>query len=194
MMRTINKELFYHIARKGVSRGGNWKEGALYFIGDNENYYYQRLMNQGFPAKEENQLIPSEMGNFDSHQERIKQLESQVRFYQLWIQENLLEKIRKEHFPDRPSRFRAMWVIPSEKKAMAHWLPKLKAPNAQIMKLELSGTLHRAPQKFLEALPSSATFKQKNAFAYWLGNSGEMQMDDECLFQGFMRVIDIING
>lgn len=194
MLSTVKNEIFYH-----VSRGGNWQENALYFIGDKENYYYQKLMNQNFPpiTKEDNPFIPSSLegaANFDNVNQRLSSLEAQIRFYQVWIREKLLEQVRKEHFPDRPSRFRAMWVIPNQKESMTYWLPKMKAPDAKIMKVELSGNLHRAPQKLLAVQTSSAAVKEKNAYAYWLGNFGENTLDDECIFQGFMRVVEIIQA
>lgn len=172
MLTTVHNAQFYH-----VSRGGNWQEEALYFVGDKHNYFYQRLMNQSFPTT-------------DGEQNQA----AQIRFYQFWMQEMLIEKIRTEQFSNRPSRFKAMWVIPNQKEAMTFWLPKLKAPNAKIMKLELNGQLHRSPQNLIQTQAGSANAKERNAYAYWLGNNGQERFDDECIFQGFIRVMEIIDG
>ncbi len=209
MLRTIHKETYFH-----VSRGGSWESGREYFIGEEENHFIRNHMNREFVIKAAGanglplniaasaMLYHLKTGEKPPELERIYHFEADKtihealamsQHYLTLIREMILEDVRKEYFPEMPSRKKCMWVIPDKKESLAFWLPRLKNPEATILKVELSGKLHRSPQRNLMLNSFSASYIRQNAFTYWMGNTSSELADDECIFQGQMKVVEVIN-
>lgn len=208
-MRTLNKEIFYH-----VSRGGQWEVGKQYFVGDIENYYTQRLMSASFllPVSQEKPPLPINFAgramveflqtgqqpaplqsvyHFQSNQ-TVKELYDMGQTYLHVLREQLFEEVRREHFSEKPSRQKGMWVIPNNKEALGFWLPHLKVDNARILKMELSGKVHRGMQGTLELVSYPANEIKKIAYDYWT-NSAPEHASDEYLFEGNFQVLEDIS-
>ena len=110
------------------------------------------------------------------------------------IRELIFEEIRKEHFSEKLSRYKGLHVIPAAKESLSFWLAQLKTPNAKIYKLELTGKLHRAAYKLLNVSSVPPEYIKYNAYQYWLGNENNEDSNDECLFEGLAKVVEIIDA
>lgn len=51
----------------------------------------------------------------------ITYLEDRLNHYLKFKRETVFEEVRKEFFPEKPSRQRCIWVIPPEEKALKYW-------------------------------------------------------------------------
>lgn len=107
------------------------------------------------------------------------------------VRELIFEEVRQKYFPQQISRYKAAQVISAEKESLSFWLPKLSVPGAKIYKLELTGKLHRGNQELLQTSTLSAQNMKHFAYHYWLGNNNSK---DECIFEGFANVIEIIGA
>mgnify|MGYP000099786239 CR=1 FL=1 len=205
-MRTVDKEIFYH-----VSRGGQWQVGQQYFVGDSENYYTQKMMNASFmlPVSEDKPPLPINFAGramveylqtgqqpaplqgiyHFQYNRTIQELYDMGQTYLHIVREMVFEEVRKEKFSDLPSRRNGMWVIPDNKAALAFWLPKLKGDNGRILKVALSGKLHQGAQPTLALVSYPANEMKKAAHDYWTGAASETD-SDECLFIGNFKVIE----
>jgi len=208
MLQTVNNEIFYH-----VSRGGAWQVGSQYTVGKELNHYWSGLYQREFfiPPKGENPPLPiniagnvmaqylqtgqkpegpiADMYHFEPKQ-AVFELNAMGQSYLMLLQEVLFEEVRKEKFPTCPARQNCMWVIPDDREALSFWLPKLKSDEAQILKVSLSGKLHRGSIQFLEPISYNANRMLQDAENYW--NTQEHTPVDDCIFEGVMQVMEQI--
>jgi len=206
----IQKETFFH-----VSHQIDWQKNNIYFIGKDYSIRYQELMMRGFSIpKVDGEQIPLNaiiegMAQYISSQQKsafmpetyhfnpsdtLMEVLPMMRTQLTLIRELIFEEIRKEHFPQQLSRYKGLHVIPAAKESLSFWLPQLKTPNAKIYKLELTGKLHRAGYELLNATSVPPEYIKYNAYQYWLGNEGKEAANDECIFEGLAKVVEIIDA
>ncbi len=206
----VKEQTFYH-----VNEQLNWQKDNSYFIGEQFSTRYMDLMSRGFmvsPAGgdplplnaiaegmgqylQANQKAPFMPGDY--HFDAAKTLTEMLPLLRTQLtlaRELIFEEVRKEHFPDKFSRYKSIQLIPASKEALAFWLPKLKKPNAKIYKLEVAGKMHRNSIDFLEVNSFPAQFIRLTAYQYWLGNNGHEAANDECIFEGLVKVLEVIDA
>jgi len=109
----------------------------------------------------------------------------------LFVRETIFEEVREKHFASLPSRKTCIWV--SEENAVSYWWKTLSSNgqnNYKILKLNLSGSIHRADQQYLSWGTFSLNQLRYNAFKYWAGSDGSNPIEEELLFEGNIEVID----
>jgi Protein of unknown function (DUF2441) len=79
-----------------------------------------------------------------------------------------MEEVRREIAPDAPSRQRCLWLADSLEEARA-WQVRLGGASARILRLNVSGGVHRADAALLlgDSEPLSQTYAR--ARSYWRG-------------------------
>jgi hypothetical protein len=125
-------------------------------------------------------------------EETIKELDRALKDYLILVREWIFEEIRKEFFPNLPSRQRCLFVIPNDVQSLNYWRNTL-GKNGNILKLELTGKLHRANQLHLDLTTDNLDHIRGKAFKYWAGASGSNSAEDEYLFEGFAKVLEIVS-
>jgi hypothetical protein len=213
----VENQIFYHIQRGEVPKGGyNWIIGRKTFWGKEKNFVANSFeskeflfqdprtrlnYNYNFLADEMISYIntgkknPIFASNF--HYNPIiafQELESIVYHYTYACRELILEDIRKELFPDYPSRLTGLWVIPDDLEELKYWWNALGLEKKNtIIKLNLSGKVFEGSNEYISAGMQSVNRFRKQALKYWRGNPGTMPGTRfECLFEGYATVLDII--
>lgn len=205
----VEKVIYYHI-----ERGSQWSIGETRFVGREKNnfmkYYDVENITMQDPTCNKyyginqiaggmiqyinnNQKPPflASFYHFDANQ-TVKELNDALCTYLRLVREFIFEEVRKEFFPNLPSREKCMWVIPNNIQALKYWWDTL-GRNGQIVKLELAGKIHQANQQYLELNTNSLDYLRMQAFKYWSATSGTNPIEEECLFEGFATAIDIVD-
>lgn len=176
-MECVENKIFYHV-HQIYPATNPWAKGETYFFGENKNYFmsfYDKVVYTKNTA--------------------IKDV---LNDYLLFARETIFEEVRQKHFPQMPSRQRCMWLIPDSSnitERIKYWIEQksVNKNNCQILKLNCSGKMHLANQKLLERVVGQFDVYRANAFKYWSGcDTAENSLDIECIFEGFVTVLDII--
>lgn len=106
--------------------------------------------------------------------------------------ELLFELVRRDDFPDRPSRSRCVWFLEDSDEAQAFWTSQgmLMQGRRVVVDVEaIEGRLHRASAKWLNVpLRASMQHHIEAARAYWRGEDASGP-STEILFEGDWRVL-----
>ena len=105
------------------------------------------------------------------------------------IRELTFEAIRKEFYPELPSRHNCIWLIPDDKQSLEFWKNLVHGNNKRIFRVETDGIIHRAAQKWL--MTGTIPLNEINSLAhnYWKGNDAG-GLEDEILFIGKLKIIE----
>ena len=206
----IHKQTYFH-----VSHQLDWQKDNTYFIGKEYSNRYKELLSRGFSIPKLNgeqvpmNVILDGMTKFLSTNDRaafmpenyhfnpsdtLMEVLPLIRSQMILIRELIFEETRKEYFSEKLSRYKGIHVIPSSIDSLAFWLPQLKTPNAKIYKIELTGKIHRAAYELLNVSSMPPDYIKFNAYQYWLGNENNKVDSDECLFEGLVKVVEIIDA
>ena len=120
--------------------------------------------------------------------------DSSVRLKNLALKnrEESLEEVRKEKYPNLPSRYHSIWVC--DKKQLEFWKKQLKEKSI-IYEVLLNGNLFKSSDVFL---PTDGEYKEnqkKEAYTYWnpIFKIEEEEQKAEYIFQGKVKVLKKIN-
>lgn len=105
--------------------------------------------------------------------------------------ELIFESVRREFYPELPSRHTCVWLIPNDEGSLNFWKNKLHTPNQRIFKVSADGKVHRAAEKWLIGGTIPVTELISKAHNYWKGvDSGSHE--DEIIFVGKMKILEEI--
>jgi hypothetical protein len=176
-MEYIENQIFYHIQReKNGLNSELWNEQEVQFIGQKKNRFFEAFdfLNARYSIEQ-----PESIQNALNHTQKI-------------IRELVFEEVRKEFFPSHPSRQRCLWVIRAdEENSLNYWKEELGHYD-RILKVNLTGKIHRANQEFLHLTTDNLNVIRQRAFHYWTGTTGRSPEEEEILFEGFAEVLEII--
>lgn len=118
-----------------------------------------------------------------------------VEEYTAYIREQIFEEVRKESFPDYPSRYRCIWVLPDDKECLKYWYDKLvyDSKKYRIFRVNLTGKIHRASEIYLRLKTYSLNEWRMLAFKYWSGLNEGLKEEEEILFEGLVKVLEEID-
>jgi len=170
----VENGVYFHIQTPAPYKPAKWEIDQVHFIGNRKNPFVEFYDSNGFVIREE--TVENYRGVLDEY----------LKLTREWI----FEEVRKEFFPNLPSRHRCIWVIPDNKDAIQYWW-KTMGEKGQILKLELTGKIYRTNQQYLKRITAPLDQIRMNAFRYWAGASGDNPAEDEYLFEGFAKVLDI---
>lgn len=108
--------------------------------------------------------------------------------YSMLARELIMEEVRLKTAPEAPSRKTCLWVVDDIDLA-TYWARKIGGPGS-IVKLSLTGTVHRCDAKHLmnESEPLEETYEK--AQLYWQGALSKDPLP-EILFEGNATVLEI---
>lgn len=208
-MEIVENKTYYHISRSNYFNigdelfiGKRINDFNSYFDSWGANYQSQIIANEFInPIIISNAMIDylqtgdkdAEFAKVFSYDaiDAITSLKRTIEHYQKFTREHIFEEIRKDFFPNYPSRQRCLWVIPDNHKAVIRWWDILGCKGT-ICELSVSGKIHQANQRYLNLTANSLDFIRQQAFKYWSNAKIEdNQDDDECLFEGFIKVVSV---
>jgi hypothetical protein len=172
----VENGVYYHIQNVTPYKPTKWAVDQVYFIGNRKNPFVGYYDSKNFVIQEETV----------EHYRNI--LSEYLKLTREWV----FEEVRREFFPNLPSRHRCLWVIPDDTEAIRYWW-RTMGKTGEILKLELTGKIYRTNQQYLKATTASLDQIRMNAFKYWSGASGDNPAEDEYLFEGFAKVLDVVD-
>ena len=186
-MEQVTNQNFYHIQKINPANSINkFTIGNEYIIGDKYNPFFDYFYHFGYP-------------NVIENYNQIKQL---VSDYQLFAREILFEEVRKEFYPNKPSRQKCLWLIPNSpklKESLNFWLKEIISHNEntsfEILKLSCTGNVFLANSHLLPKYFGHFTKYKEEAHKYW--NGEHLSIDSiflEALFIGKIKVLDAFSS
>lgn len=204
----IRNKIFYH-----VNKFLDWEEGFEFLVGEEPSPQYMSLMSRealydtndgsseqypltyvaaGFQYHKETGSAPPQFPqNIDLKKGKIFSATlNGFKDFVLITRELIFEEVRKEKFPDKPSRRNAFHIIKDDKAAVAFWLPKIASPEHKLYKLEVTGKAHIGNVDYLGNDSVSPMMTRWNAYQYWLGAEKDVE-SNEIMFEGAVKVLGV---
>jgi len=197
MAEQVENGIFYHVAHnKKYVRHTPLCAGTVFTVGTETNPffgYYNNARTYTVQKDGENIKVPALKFLRDAKRGRIsgndlpKQAYNIANHYSMLARELIMEEVRHVIAPDAPSRKTCLWVV-DDLSLASYWQRKIGG-RSRLIKLALTGTVHRGDAKFLmnESEPLPATYEK--ARNYWLGQMTGNALP-EILFSGTAEVIE----
>ena len=128
--------------------------------------------------------------DIDNQLKLLPRLKSCIKEYQLLVRELAYEEIRKQYFPNLPSRNNCIWLCREEQ--LNYWLNNFKKSDVDIYELMLAHEPFKTRDSLLPMPFESYSEMKCKAKKYWEYNSDELFFDDEYLYEGKFKILSII--
>ena len=199
---------YYHI-NKNIDC--DWKKGDEIFFGKEDNFFWKSYEEEEESVTLNNEKIeifsiannalntylrkqppPLKMKEYHFNplttlQETVDSLRNSITT----CRELIFESIRKEFYPELPSRQKCIWLIQDNKESLEFWKKTIRSEHQKIFRVSIEGNIHRASHKWLIRGTYSLNKWYELAHNYWKGkDSGEI--DDEILYEGKIKIIEEI--
>ncbi len=178
ILQYVTNQIFYHFQKEHDGVSARFEVGGKYIVGRTYNPFFDYFNYFEAPLSELS---------------KDSATSSLFLTYERYVNELIFEDVRKEFFPELPSRQKCLWLIPNMvdiNQSMQYWqdhLPKDK--NLQLLKLSCTGKLFIADATFLDKTTlGNFDVYRKRAFNYWSGNV-QNSKGLECLFTGTIEVL-----
>ena len=186
----VEDKIYYHVnSYKELNIGD-----VLVFDNNTHNQMYETVYNSSYKLNnmDANELLLTKKRNKDKDlsYEEFDLVLSTVNNDAYVMRELALESIRKEYYPEYPSRLNCLYLTDKLEDAIK-WVDILKRnkKNAvQILTLKVSGNIFEGDGSLMKRLNLSYNEHLENAKMYW---SNATDNKDEILFTGTATVIDI---
>jgi hypothetical protein len=186
----VEDKIYYHVnSYKELNIGD-----VLVFDNNTHNQMYETVYNSSYKLNDmdANELLLTKKRNKDKDlsYEEFDLVLSTVNNDAYVMRELALESIRKEYYPEYPSRLNCLYLTDKLEDAIK-WVDILKRnkKNAvQILILKVSGNIFEGDGSLMKRLNLSYNEHLENAKMYW---SNATDNKDEILFTGTATVIDI---
>ncbi|MDE2195650.1 MAG: DUF2441 domain-containing protein [Gammaproteobacteria bacterium] len=207
----IENEKFYHIHKHNSSK---WVESAKFTFGEEPNNAWRafEIARRGVTNPETGEVYTIDMVAYRALSSYRKQGKKDPRlsFYHFdpvmtlaetldslflstrMIRELVYEDVRKQLYPDLPSRTTCIWLIPEESKSVRFWLDNIRGDHKKVFRVRATGEVHRANQQLILGDTISLSEWRKRAVDYW--NGAELDsFDDEITFSGEVEVLQEVS-
>ena len=112
--------------------------------------------------------------------------------YDFVVRELATEKVRKEFYPDYPSRLHCMYLSLSRQTALKNF-EKSKEPHLQAIAVKLNGKIHKCGNVMLDRNGGSFEDYEKTAHEYWKQENVKDEDVKEILFEGKAEIVEIMD-
>ena len=188
-MEYIKNGYVYHIVTNRLMTVGQ----ELTF-GNTHNSIYNNVMNLEFlNEKGEDSLdiiLQTKMENLSNEQKRI--IFKHIYETAMIMREYVLENVRKEFYPDYPSRFSCLYCVRNLDEADA-WLEVFNRTGKkalQIVKMKVSGKIFYGDGNKILRDAKNLNYKINLAKEYW--KESLQSSLPECLFEGQAEVVEVV--
>ena len=175
-MITVENEIFYHIQKLDMGRLP-WSIGDKFEIGKTKNLH---------------------IAYYDTYSALNKDPVEVCQEYYTFAKEYVFEEVRADKFPECPSRFNCIWLIPNTpllQNSINYWLKMLinmdhGYAGCLILGLRCTGKAHYANEQFFINNPWSCFNDLRlSATKYWQGVDAAPELvTTEVLFEGTLTV------
>lgn len=104
--------------------------------------------------------------------------------------ELVFEEVRRELYPDYPSRYTCLWLLPHNYEAIEDWW-RMFGNKGQILKLNVTGKIHETSEAHLKLGYFNLKEERERAIKYWDGKPEGKYKYDEFLFEGSITVEEV---
>jgi hypothetical protein len=187
----------------------SWKQGDEFYFGHEYNtmwcsflekglniklngdkYSADKIINTALNVYVKNEPPPMQMQGYHFHpvatlKEATDCLGQSMRI----IRELTFEAIRKEFYPELPSRHNCIWLAPDNNQSLQFWKNSVYGSKKRIFRVEAEGIIHRAANKWLVTGTKPLNEINSMAHNYWKGNDTG-GFEDEILFVGKLKIIE----
>lgn len=187
-----------------VATDRNYKVGdILEFNKDIPNGQFNRVFNTDFklnnirPSDEMYAVAKRKLKKFKSKND-IYSIAHILECYDVVIKEIALEEVRKELFPNLPSRLHCMYLSISKEialknvKSMANSKEK-NGKHFQAVAVKLNGTIFKAGKVYVSREGESYAYYKEKAKAYWKQRGLKDEDVKEVLFEGTAEIVEILD-
>lgn len=175
----------YHIHKKEYD-SELWQVGNTFTIND-ENHFWKFSKEYRPPIyKDKNDKTLFEMAEISK--EVLSIMENAISEYGILIREITLENVRKEFFPNLPSRQKCIWLAREDQ--IEYWKKNINKSNIDIYEVEVDeNLLFKSRDSLLPKLNEKYTDIIEHANNYWNYSSDTNNEDDEYLYCGDVQII-----
>lgn len=201
--------MYYHINN---NTNCNWQKGDEVYFGHEYNKMWTSFLEKGayinlngdkhsadkivktaLNAYSRNEPVPLQMKGYHFNPVfTLKEATDCLGQSMNIIRELTFEAIRREFYPELPSRHNCIWLTLDDKLSVQFWKNLVHGSNKRIFRVETEGIIHRAAHKWL--IGGTIPLNEINSMAhkYWRGeDSGSIE--DEILFVGKVIILDEVN-
>jgi hypothetical protein len=120
----------------------------------------------------------------------LKKADEIIREYQMLLREITYEQVRKDMFPDLPSRTKCIWLC--KEKQLEFWKKQLNDCYFKIFKIEVKEKPYKTNNNLI--VPPSESYIRIQEFAerYWTYKDETEKEDDEYLYVGEIEILEEI--
>lgn len=197
-------EEFFHIHRREADQPTFFEQGMKSRTCESGNRFWNLIATeyryfcpngkvQYGPVKYSRKMAEKQTFQMDE----LKFLADSLNESGMFLREMVFEEIRREKYPEKPSRRNSMWL--TEEDAIGIWSLFLKGRvelgatkfELDLVKLRCSGIFHKGNQHFLNNEIDSYNNFASAADRYWRGDFVEDGNDNEILFSGEFEVLKV---
>jgi len=182
---------------------GRMEEGETISVGGEDNRFIQHLKtlegfefldDAGHPAIHPMANILNELNSegYKSDPEFPESMHRILGHYQDLTQELTLELIRIKNFITKPSRFKCLWLAVTYKSAKEWKIKCAGGYQSQILKVQAEGNIHRCEASHLDFKSKPLNVLMEKACLYWKGVEIGPLRQEEILFEGEAKVIEVL--
>lgn len=189
----MTQENLFHI-HKLNNEDKNWQVGNVLEIGLNINYFTKFAYEFESKIRINDALYPCL--NFFEYLENTDDLNTKNRLlsmsqsiiseYQILVRELGMETVRKEKFPQFPSRNRCIWLCREDQ--IEYWT-KMFEGDFEIFQVQIFNPVFKSRNSLIPLPSDSYNDILKKAEYYWQYNAKDENEDDEYLYVGKLKII-----
>lgn len=202
MVEEVHEKRFFHINSTpdySPYKHLKWEPNQKFHIGNEFNPFfgfYERARTYDTKNHVTGEIYPvpaikflSQVKNGGINCPNLPTVAHQIGNHFLMLtRETIWEMVRKEEFPEHPSRQKCLWLVEKMDEAR-YWLQRMEPKhNAQIVEVVVDGKVHIADGSLLIGDSEPYSTYLKKAKAYWQGFSSD-NPEKEILFEGDLKVI-----
>jgi len=190
-------ELF-HLHRHDKNQSGQFTAGTKFQTFEGLNRFWQVFATQSnYIVFDDNiKRWPVEYSRTSASSKQIhpiglEYLANSLKEAGMFLRELIFEEVRKERFPDKPSRRSCIWLM--EEQSVSFWRHFLddRTSAYDLIKVKCDGKIHKGNQSFLDNEIVSFNEFAGSAEHYWKGDLTEGTMNNEMLFFGEIEVLEV---
>ena len=202
----VSDKIMYHYHRLGIY-DDIWQVGNEITVDDNFNSYCGSIVDKfSTGVKCKNGLVPLEriidnylydigVENIDLETitNLLKDSSAIITNANMYNRELMLEKYRKEHNSDLPSRLHSIWL--ADKKSLNFWEGQLNGRRKlKLYRVSVTGNLFKSSDSFIPDDELTVKEMYEASSTYWNPTFKEEDLcKAEYLFQGKVKVLEKIN-
>lgn len=183
--------IYYHI-----NSYKKYNAGDIIGIGDDYNFMAKEMFNakyfnsDGIDANEI-MIQMKKNNNLTFNNEDFEVVKNTISNDSFVIRELIFEEIRKELFPDKPSRLKCLFLSKTldENSEWESIFKRINRKPLQLLKLEVEGNIFEGDSSLILRQNNSIDDKVNQAKEYWSCTSAKIP---EYLFTGKAKVIEIV--